>query len=147
MSSIQKYFWFCFLFVFIGEGFLFSQNRFALVIGNGSYQSKEISALANPANDATDVAAVLKELGYNVTLKTNAGLRDMMEAVQDFSFNLRRSNDIEGFFWFAGHGLSVRNVHYMLPVDVDPVNDNIIARGSYSVDDLMEEIEIGRAHV
>ena len=122
-------------------GAVFSaDNRYALVIGNGIYQDRSISALTNPVNDATDMAAVLKEIGYDVTLKTNIGLRDMMTAVEDFSFNLRRSPDSEGFFWFAGHGLSVRGIHYMLPVDVDPANDNIIARGSYSVDDLMEEI-------
>jgi len=140
MSRIQKSFWFVFLLVFVGGGFLFAQNRYALVIGNGRYQSRDISPLANPANDATDMAAVLKELGYNVTLRTNAGLRDMLDALRDFSLDLRRSSENEGFFWFAGHGLSVRNIHYMLPVDVDPVNDNIIARGSVSVDDLMEEI-------
>jgi len=123
------------------SGLLFSaDNRYALVIGNGNYRDKSISALANPVNDATDMAEMLRKLGYNVTLKTNIGLREMLESVTDFSLNLRRSSDIEGFFWFAGHGLSVRNIHYMLPVDVDPVNDNIIARGSYSVDDLMEEI-------
>ena len=140
MSRILKFFLAGLLLVFIGGGFLFSQNRFALVIGNGNYRNREISNLVNPVNDATDLAATLRDLGYNVTLKTNAGLMDMMNLVQDFSLNLRRSVENEGFFWFAGHGLSVKGIHYMLPVDVDPMNDSIIARGSYSVDDLMEEI-------
>jgi len=139
MAKKSRFFW-CFCLIIVAAGFAFSQNRYALVIGNGNYKSREISALTNPVNDATDMAAVMKDLGYNVTLKTNVGLRDMMDSVQDFSMNLKRSSDNEGFFWFAGHGLSVRGIHYMLPVDVDPVNDNIIARGSFSVDDLMEEI-------
>ena len=117
-----------------------AQNRYALVIGNSNYRSNEIASLANPANDASDVAAVLNGMGYIVTLKTDIGLLDMMNAVTDFSYNLQRSTDTEGFFWFAGHGLSVRGIHYLLPVDVEPTNESLIARGSYSVDDLMEEI-------
>ena len=121
-----------------------AENRYALVIGNGNYRDRSIASLANPVNDATDLAASLGSLGYNVTLKTNAGLIDMINAIKDFSVDLMRDPANEGFFWFAGHGLSVRNIHYMLPVDVNPVDDNLIARGSYSVDDLMEEIENAR---
>ena len=127
-------------FLFLAAGLLFPADRYALIIGNGNYRDRNIASLTNPVNDATDVASVLGKLGYNVTLKTNIGLRDMMNVIREFSGNLRRSSDNEGFFWFAGHGLSVRGIHYMLPVDVDPVDDNIIARGSYSVDDLLEEI-------
>ena len=135
---------FTMLFVLIGGSFAFSQTRYALVIGNGRYTSRDVSDLVNPVNDATDVASSLQNLGYRVTLKTNIGLREMLDAITDFAFDLRRSSDNEGFFWFAGHGLSVRGIHYLLPVDVDPVNENIIARGSYSVDDLMEEIANAR---
>jgi|GEM_PF-5183032 len=131
--------------VFFGTGFLFAtDNRFALVIGNGDYRDKSIAPLVNPVNDATDIAAALKDLGYSVTLKTNIGLREMIDVITDFAFDLKRSGENEGFFWYAGHGLSIKNIHYMLPVDVDPVNENIIARGSYSVDDLMDEIGSAR---
>ena len=140
MSRKKRLFCFSFLFVFMGTYFLFSDDRYALVIGNSNYRSAEIASLANPANDATDVAAVLGGMGYNVTLKTDIGLLDMINAITDFSINLGRSGDSEGFFWFAGHGISVRGIHYLLPVDVEPVNENLIVRGSYSVDDLMEEI-------
>ena len=40
-------------------------ERVALVIGNGAYRS--IATLANPPNDAEDVAAELRILGFNVT--------------------------------------------------------------------------------
>ncbi|MCL2128405.1 MAG: caspase family protein [Treponema sp.] len=135
-----------FLLLFVAAGgFLFAaEGRYALIIGNGNYRDRSIPSLANPVNDATDVAAALKTMGYNVTLKTNIGIRDMINVVRDFSLDLGRNSDNVGFFWFAGHGLSVRGVHYMLPVDVDPVDESIIARGSYAVDELMEEIEGAR---
>ena len=140
MSRAKRLFCFGFLFVFMGTFSLFSDNRYALVIGNSNYRSAEIASLSNPANDATDVAAVLSGMGFNVTLKTDIGLLDMINTITDFSLNLGRSGDSEGFFWFAGHGISVRGIHYLLPVDVEPANENLIVRGAYSVDDLMEEI-------
>ena len=129
-----------FLFVLTGSGFS-AENRYALVIGNGAYKDNDITNLANPANDAADIAEVMKDLDYNVTLRTDIGLRDMLSAVRAFSADLKKNPENEGFFWFAGHGLSVKGVHYLLPVDVDPFDDDTIPRTSYSVDDLMEEIE------
>ena len=140
MSRTVKIFCFSLLFAITGTCILFSADRYALVIGNSAYKNKEIASLVNPVNDAADVAAALKALGYNVKLMTNAGLMDMINAVRDFAGDLRRNSSNEGFFWFAGHGLSVRGVHYLLPVDVNPVDESIIARGSFAVDELMEEI-------
>ena len=39
------------------------ETRLALVIGNGAYKS---SPLANPVNDAKDMAGALKKLGFEV---------------------------------------------------------------------------------
>ena len=136
---------FAILIIFMGTGLLYAQeSRYALVIGNSSYRDKNVSNLANPANDASDIAAGLKDLGYRVTLKTNVGLREMSNAIRDFTGDLERNSNNEGFFWFAGHGLSVKNTHYMLPVDVDPTDDFSIPRTAFSVDDLMAEIENAR---
>jgi len=136
---------FCCLFlVFCGVSFLFPAERYALVIGNGNYKDKNIPTLANPVNDAADVASSLRALGYTVTLKTNLGLRDLRNAIVDFSGNLGQNSDSEGFFWFAGHGISVKGIHYLLPTDADTTDDFSIPRTSFSVDDLMEQIENAR---
>jgi hypothetical protein len=39
-------------------------DRVALVIGNGAY--RHTSALANPGNDAADIAAALRRIGFDV---------------------------------------------------------------------------------
>ena len=41
-----------------------SPPKFALVIGNGVYTN--LTPLANPVNDANDIAAVLEHLGFTV---------------------------------------------------------------------------------
>jgi len=47
-----------------------------LIIGNGAYKE---GPLKNPVNDATDMAATLKGLGFQVILRTNAGRRQMVD--------------------------------------------------------------------
>jgi hypothetical protein len=86
-------------------------NRTALVIGNGKYLS---SPLANPVNDARDMAKMLESCGFKVTLKTNASLRAMETAIRSFGTNLREGGI--GLFYYAGHGLQVKGNNYLIPV-------------------------------
>ena len=88
-------------------------SRLALVIGNGDYHHEP--SLANPVNDATDIAAVLKNLGFEVILKRNAKRRAMIRAVQDFGEQLPR-HDV-GLFYYSGHGLQARGENFLVPVD------------------------------
>jgi uncharacterized caspase-like protein len=124
-------------------GTAFAQKRHALVIGNNDYQNG-VTTLNNPANDAEDIARAVRELGYEVTLLKNVNLGDMIKAIDQFTTGLSRDAESEGFFWFAGHGVSVREQHFLLPIDVNPESDNMISRTAYSVDELMGEIE--KAH-
>lgn len=88
------------------------QKRVALVIGNGAYPE---DPLANPVNDATDVANALKEIGFEVTLLKNADRRKIDEAVEAFNKQLRQG-DI-GIFYYAGHGVQVEGENYVIPID------------------------------
>jgi hypothetical protein len=87
------------------------EQRIALVIGNSSYSS---GPLKNPVNDATDMAAMLKKLGFTVTLKRNASLQEMDVAIEAFGNRLKRGG--VGLFYYAGHGVQVNGVNYLLPV-------------------------------
>ncbi len=58
-----------------------TERRTALLIGNSSYKS---GPLKNPVNDATDLAANLKRLGFAVILKRNATHQEMEEAIREF---------------------------------------------------------------
>lgn len=86
-------------------------GRYALVIGNSAYDSKP---LKNPANDARDVAQALQRLGFDVQLKTDARLREMEDAIRDFGAKLRKGG--VGLFYYAGHGLQVQGVNYLVPI-------------------------------
>ena len=89
-----------------------AEQRIALVIGNSTYSS---GPLKNPVNDATDIADMLKQLGFSVTLKKNAGLQEMDEAIETFGNRLKRGG--VGLFYYAGHGVQVNGTNFLLPID------------------------------
>jgi caspase domain-containing protein len=63
------------------------ERRVALVIGNSAYQYT--APLKNPANDAQDIARVLKELQFHVMLKTDVHLDAMADAIFQFGERLK----------------------------------------------------------
>ncbi len=87
------------------------EKRIALVIGNSAYS---FGPLKNPVNDAADMAALLKKLGFSVTLKKNANIQEMIEAIEDFGNTLKKGG--VGLFYYAGHGVQVSGVNYLLPI-------------------------------
>jgi len=88
-----------------------AERRTALVIGNSSYAE---GPLANPVNDATDMANALQQMGFAVTPLLNAGLRRMRDAIETFRKQLRPG--VVGLFYFAGHGLQVNGENYLVPI-------------------------------
>ncbi len=91
-----------------------SEQRVALVIGNSTYTD---FPLANPVNDATDMAQALQNAGFKVILKRNGNTRDMRQAIREFASELRRAH--VGLFYFAGHGIQVKGNNYLVPVGAD----------------------------
>gem|GEM_PF-4085207 len=88
-----------------------ADTRTALVIGNGDYLK---TPLNNPVNDAKDMAAVLGDLGFHVILGTNRDKAGMQAAVDQFGRRLRQGG--VGLFFYAGHGIQVNGVNYMVPL-------------------------------
>jgi hypothetical protein len=88
-----------------------TERRTALVIGNSTYSS---GPLKNPVNDADDMAAALKRAGFTVTLKKDANLQEMVEAIEEFGNTLKKGG--VGLFYYAGHGVQVSGINYLLPI-------------------------------
>lgn len=105
-------------------------RRLALVIGNKDYPWKP---LVNPVNDATDVAAALEQAGFkgNVQRVFNAPHDAMKRAVRDFVASVRPGDF--AFVYYSGHGVEVKGVNYLLPVDIpahataDEVEDDAVS--------------------
>jgi hypothetical protein len=98
-------------FLTINSLFAATEQRTALVIGNSAYESGN---LANPVNDAGDMAGALKKLSFEVIYKKNIRHRDMEEAIEDFGNRLKRGG--VGLFYYAGHGIQINGVNYLIPI-------------------------------
>jgi uncharacterized caspase-like protein len=91
-----------------------AEQRIALVIGNASYRAYP---LRNPLNDAEDMTAALVDLGFTVTTLIDAGNREMYQAIREFGNDLNRAD--VGLFYFAGHGMQVEGINYLIPIGAD----------------------------
>jgi uncharacterized caspase-like protein len=92
-----------------------TSKRIALVIGNGAYTSAP--PLKNPPNDARDMAATLRALGFDVASGTNVGQREMKRLIREFGQKLKAGGS--GLFYYAGHGVQSKGRNYLIPVDAD----------------------------
>ena len=88
-----------------------AEDRLALVIGNSKYES---APLRNPQHDADAMAAALQPLGFEVFKYKDLNNREMSEAVR--AFRKRLTKDSLAFFFFAGHGMQVNGVNYLVPI-------------------------------
>jgi formylglycine-generating enzyme required for sulfatase activity len=112
-----------------------SANRFALVIGNSNYS--ELGSLKNPKNDATDIAASLRNLGFDVTLKIDTDLVSMEDEVENLRRKLSQKSESIGFFYYAGHGIQSQGDNYLIPVDARIVNENYLRLRAFSLQGLL----------
>jgi Caspase domain len=70
----------------VGSSAEASEPRIALVIGNSQYQNAPL--LANPVNDAKDMAATLNKLGFDVIMGTDLSKIQMEQIIRDFAEKL-----------------------------------------------------------
>jgi uncharacterized caspase-like protein len=112
-----------------------AQSRIALVIGNGAYRS---APLKNPPGDANAIAAALRGLGYDVTLRQNTRLRELIESLREFS--LRAPKASVRMLFYAGHGVQVKGRNYLVPIDADPKSEEDIPRQSADVGEFIDRL-------
>jgi hypothetical protein len=112
-----------------------SGSRHALVIGNGSYRSNTVSALVNPVNDARDVAATLRQLGFSVREIIDGTREQMALAIDGFSRDLKGAE--VGLFFFAGHGVQVDGRNYLIPVDAELPSSQVVPFRTIVADEVL----------
>jgi hypothetical protein len=92
-----------------------AETRVALVIGNSAY--RDVPALANPRNDAEDVAAALTRLGFDTTVALDADRLSMEQAIERFAIKVEGAD--VAVFYYAGHGMQHQGLNYLMPIDAN----------------------------
>ena len=111
----------------------FAAGRVALVVGNGTYA--HIDRLRNPGNDAADMTAALRRLGFDVTTVRDADRGAMTEALRMFT---RESAGADvSLVFYAGHGLEMNGVNYLVPVDARLERDTDVRFEAVVLDDVL----------
>ncbi|MGE0076560.1 MAG: caspase family protein [Bacteroidales bacterium] len=114
-----------------------NEKRIALVIGNSTYSGGQF--LKNPENDANLMIQSLKNLGFEVISKTNADKKNMERAIREFSEKLPNYN--VALFYYAGHGVQVDGMNYLIPTDADLTKKEDCKWEAISVNFIVEEFE------
>lgn len=116
------------------------ERRIALVIGNAAYPGA--GALRNPANDARDIGAKLKRLGFDVILRTDLKQKDMLRSLTEFGDKLKPGS--EALFFYAGHGMQVRGKNYLIPIDAEIRSESSVSSEAVDVDQLLDKLSPAR---
>lgn len=113
----------------------------ALIFGNANYANGGL--LKNPVNDATDVAKKLESYGFHVIVATDATCKQMDKKLKEFKV-LMANKDVALFF-FAGHGMQIEGINYLLAVDTDTSDEDEAKHGSLSLNKVIETMEKSQA--
>ncbi len=93
-----------------------SERRVALVVGASAYVA--VPHLANTLADATEIAAALRRVGFDVDLVRDPDRAALEAAVR--RLGERASGADAALFFFAGHGVEVAGRNWLLPVSARP---------------------------
>ncbi len=107
-------------------------GRVALVVGNSTYT--HIGRLPNPG-DAVDMSAALRRLGFEVTTELDADRVELTEALRAFTRQSAGADVLLVFY--AGHGIEMDGVNYLVPVDARLERDVDVRFETVTVDDLL----------
>lgn len=118
-------------------------RRIALVIGNSDYQHPDnLPKLTNPVHDAEDIAQALRGFGFEVIEKRNQTREAMESAIAEFGSKIGGSE--AALFYFAGHGIQVKNQNFLMPVNARIESEAAVPYQGVDVNRILDEMENGK---
>jgi hypothetical protein len=97
-----------------------ADKRVALIVGNSTYQT--VPQLPNPARDASAVVKMFRDAGFDsVDVQLNVGNLEFKRAIRKFEAAADQA-DI-AVVYYAGHGLEIGGINYLIPVDARLASD------------------------
>ena len=110
-----------------GQSLYLYKDYYALVVGVSDYE--KWPRLPNAVNDAKEVAAKLKEMGFEVKLVVNPTSREMKTVLSDMVYDMGGEEDRALLFYYAGHGetealADKTKMGYIIPKDCPLLKKN-----------------------
>jgi tetratricopeptide (TPR) repeat protein len=118
------------------------QRRAALIVGNSAYRAAPV--LPNPRRDAEAIAEALRQAGFTtVDLALDLDRAGMVKALQAFRDEADRAD--WAMVYFAGHGIEIDRVNYLIPVDAQLHDDRDVEAETVSYRELLKTVDGARA--
>ncbi len=117
-----------------------AEVRVALVVGNSGYQ--HTTQLANPLNDARDMASALKAHGFDVVEAIDADKAKFDLAIRTFAGRLSKAD--VALFFYAGHGLQVGLQNHLVPIDAKLGSERDLEFETVKLELILRQMEIDR---
>jgi tetratricopeptide (TPR) repeat protein len=96
-------------------------RKVALIVGNGAYNN--VDKLDNPPRDARLMADTFRNLGFHtVTLAPDLTRDKFFAALRQFGSEAEKAD--WAVVYYAGHGMEIGGVNYLIPIDAKLVADN-----------------------
>ena len=118
-----------------------AEKRVALVVGNSNY--KNAPRLPNPERDATAIAEMFRKAGFDTVVEANnVGNLDFKRAIRKFE-DATLDADIAVVF-YAGHGIEVRGINYLMPVNARLASDRDAQDEAITLNRVVELVDAAR---
>ncbi|EJF07497.1 hypothetical protein ThvES_00003350 [Thiovulum sp. ES] len=118
-----------------------AEPKVALVVGNSSYsKSNYFDKLKNPINDVKKVAKKLRALDFTVIEAHNISDLELQEKLGKFYSLLRSQKEGVGLFYFAGHGIEVNGINYLIPNDISVSDEKYVPYRSTPLNPIIESM-------
>ena len=118
-----------------------ASSRVALVIGNARYTA--VSQLPNTTADATAIAASLAADGFEIVqILIDGSKSELSSALRTFREKADKAD--WAVVYYAGHGIEIGGVNYLVPVDAHLNSDRDADDEAISLDKVIVEISGAR---
>ena len=125
-----------------GQSLYFYKDYHALVVGISNYE--KWPKLPNAVNDAKEIAAKLKELGFEVKIVLDPTSREMKTVLSEMVYKIGREKNRALLFYYAGHGetetlADKTKMGYIIPSDCPLLEKNPMEFATHAIS--MRDIE------
>jgi uncharacterized caspase-like protein len=118
-----------------------ADKRVALVLGISNYRN--VPRLANPDSDAAAISDIFKQVGFDVVeLRRDLGVSEMRKAVREFAVTAADAD--MAVVYYAGHGMEVDGVNYLIPADAKLLSDFDVEDEAVPLDRILQAINPAR---
>ena len=115
-----------------------ADKRVALVVGNSAYQN--VPQLPNPAKDAQAISDLFKGMGFDFVLaRQDVGYLEFKRALRNFE---DAASDVDiAVVYYAGHGMEIGGVNYIIPIDAKLASDLDAPDEAIPMDRILEGVK------